>query len=237
MLWPPLLILIKFIFPFIDQFIFVPTVHNEYDWYSWKGGPPPGLGPVRGTAASSPPSPNQPPPASSPLQLPGLHHSCGWRQRNTFTCGRTSSLFCSRERRWGQWKSSGVAGVPGLLGLLCAGDGSEPDYCHNQRLPRWTGVWVHPDTSHRHGGIWLPLPLYSKKGGGRGEGKWLGVKTVCMMKDFDFIFWVWQESSHTVAAYTRAFSNVCMFCSVKHADNWCKLLYRKLLFYSNWTYI
>lgn len=153
---------------------FLPTVHYEYDWYSREGCPPPGLGPVWRTAPSSSPSSYQPSTAFPPLQLSGLHHCCWWRQRNTVTCGRTSSLFCSWERWRRQWSSSGAEGYPGLLGLLGAGDCSEPGDCCNQCLPCWTSVRDHPDTSDSHGGVWLPLPLYGKKGRGWRQ-RWMRV--------------------------------------------------------------
>lgn len=148
------------------RFLFLHTVHYEYGRYSREGGTPSGLGLVWGTATSPPPPPpHQPPPAaaSSPFQLPGIHRGCGWRERNTFTCGCASSLFCSWEWRRGKRGSSGAAGISRLLGLLGAGDRSERADRRNQRVPRWTGVRDHPDTSHRHGCVWLPLSLYSKR--------------------------------------------------------------------------
>lgn len=156
---------INITFPYYTLLFTMFTVQYEYEWYSREGGSPSGLGPVWRTATSSPPSSSQqppPPPAPPPLQLSGLHHCYGWGQRHTFACCRTSSLFCSWEWWWGQWSSSRAAGVPGLLGLLGAGDGSEPcDRC-DQCLPCRGGVWDHPDASHRHGFVWLPLSLYSK---------------------------------------------------------------------------
>lgn len=141
------------------------AVHNEYGWYSWEGGSPPGSGPVGGTATSPPPPPDQPPPAPPappPLRLAGLHCRRRGRQRDAFPGGRASALLCRWERGRGQRGAAGAARVSGLLGLLGAGDSPEPDHCRHQRLPGRTGVRVHPDTGHRHGGVWLPVPLHGE---------------------------------------------------------------------------
>ncbi|KAA8582518.1 hypothetical protein FQN60_006189 [Etheostoma spectabile] len=113
-------------------------------------GPPPGIGPVRGTAAPHYHHHNNPPPASSQLQLPGQPPLWVETEKH-LQCSRTSSLFCS-ESGGGAVMLLWSCGVPGLLGLLGAGD-AQNRLLPDKSLPRWTGVRDHLDNGHCHGGI------------------------------------------------------------------------------------